>query len=70
MANRILEIGSRFHENEETEIRKVFKCEECGKAFKEKKYLNAHMKTHSVIQCGECENSYKNKKAFNAHVKT
>ena len=69
MAKSILESDSECNAVRYSESSKSVKCKECQKEFTEKKYLNAHMKTHAIIKCEECEEAFKNKKAFNAHVR-
>lgn len=54
-------------------VLKPFVCSECGKSFKEKRYLAEHFRIHTgenLHQCRICEKKFTKKSHYKRHVKT
>lgn len=53
---------------EDFDVAKAFKCDDCGKLYKNKKQLDDHIgKIHLILKCEKCNRRFRTEKEFNLH---
>ena len=65
------DIGVHFKEPKGMTIRTSYKCETCGKFFKDKTHMNSHVRTHTgekPYQCRTCTKNFARSDSLKKHV--
>ena len=56
------------HRKEEGSCESNFKCDECGKTFRNKKQLEVHEKKHQKFECEECDSEFSYEGLLERHI--
>ena len=67
--SKLFETFDEYTEHLNTVHQKI-ECKDCGKEFKERKYLNLHIKKNQCVKCQHCDEKFKNKTELTHHLST